>query len=63
MICKADAKTLTQFILKNIEKGTRIITDEWRGYSKVKTLGYLHDKIKHMDGIYVNGDIYTNSIE
>lgn len=47
----------------NVERGTRLITDDSSIMSKVKRLGYLHDTIKHSDKKYVRGDIHTNTIE
>jgi hypothetical protein len=41
----------------------RLITDEWVGYNEVG-LGYsAHDRINHAQGVYVSGDVHTNTIE
>ena len=42
-IPNASAKNLNVFILKNIEQGSTIVTDGWRGYQNVSELGYKHE--------------------
>ena len=34
-------------IEENMEKGTLIITDCWRGYNKLFNYGYMHERINH----------------
>jgi transposase-like protein len=38
----ASAASLNQFALENVEPGSLVITDGWRGYSKLKDHGYVH---------------------
>jgi len=42
IIPDASYKSLKQFILDNIENGSHLITDGWKSYVKMKTLGYAH---------------------
>lgn len=56
------AKTLTKEILDYVKQTAQLYTDEWLGYNKVAKL-YHHDVIRHNEQEYVNGDIYTNTIE
>jgi transposase-like protein len=35
-------RTLSGFIIDNIEKGSRIVTDGWQGYATLEDLGYRH---------------------
>jgi len=42
LIKDASAASLEGFIEKTAEKGATIITDGWRGYSRVKEMGYKH---------------------
>ena len=37
--------------------------DEWPGYTKVGREYVRHDKINHLDKVYVSGDVHTNTIE
>jgi transposase-like protein len=42
IVLSASAKDLTQFINTHIEPGSTIITDGWKGYSRVSGKGYYH---------------------
>ena len=65
----ADVKsgTLAKYIRENISKDVDVImTDEFASYPKaLHDAGVLceHKTIKHKDHIYVDGDIYTNTVE
>ena len=56
------ARTLINQINTNIEKGSSIMSDEYFGYKKLSELGYDHKAIMHKKK-YVDGDVYTNTIE
>lgn len=45
VIPNATHKILKTFILNNVEVGSNIITDGWKSYIKMKTLGYEHTVI------------------
>jgi len=59
--------TLAKYIKDNISQDVDVImTDEFACYPKaLQHAGVLapHKTIKHKDGIYVDGDIYTNTVE
>lgn len=62
------SRNISEQIRKHVEaKKVRVVTDEWRGYPlammQAGIHGKQHDTICHKDKIYVQGDIYTNSIE
>lgn len=42
VIQDASSKSLSPFVIENIEKGSEVITDGWSSYSFVKTSGYSH---------------------
>jgi len=42
IIPDASGDSLERFVLKNIETGSEVITDGWRGYSFVSTSGFTH---------------------
>lgn len=48
---------------ENVRFGSRLITDDYRGYDKANRLGLMHDIINHSKQYYVSGDIHTNTIE
>jgi transposase len=60
-----DAKTasLRNPILRTVERGSRVSTDEHKGYTLLKRDGYEHDFVNHTRHEYVRGDTHTNSVE
>lgn len=46
-----------------IEPETIVYTDEWPAYNKLGDHFSEHNRISHSSGYYVDGDIYTNTIE
>jgi transposase-like protein len=40
---RADADSIRRFLEKNVEPGTEIATDQWKGYSTTALAGYRHD--------------------
>lgn len=43
ILADASSPSLHRFITENIEPGTRVITDGWRGYRGIDSLGYIHE--------------------
>ena len=39
--------TLMELITENVEEGSHIVTDEWRGYSRSTERGYTHHTVNH----------------
>ena len=56
------ARTLQRIINENVKRGSHMMTDEWKGYNRIKR-DYEHSVIKHNLGQYVDGQIYTNTLE
>ena len=56
------AETLTSEIIKNVKETANLFTDEWFGYKDISKI-YDHSIVKHNSKEYVNGKIYTNTIE
>ena len=55
-------KTVLPIAEKHIEEGSKVYTDEYRAYRKLKRI-YDHQFIKHNEEEYVNGRIHTNTLE
>lgn len=55
-------ETLTREITKRVNRSASVFTDEWLGYNAISRI-YDHKVIKHNASEYVNGQIYTNTIE
>ena len=70
-IPEVDHWHLTGLIKKHVTKGSTVYTDESTLYNKVRylrtedgiPLQYRHRRIKHSGGVYVKGDIHTNTVE
>lgn len=54
--------TLIMEILKYIQVGTTIYSDQWRSYSKLENAGYPHEAVNHSIQL-MNGKINTQKIE
>lgn len=59
----AQKKTLFPIIDKTIDKSAKVMTDEFKTYTNLKDLGYVHKTIMHQLRRYVDGDISTNTVE
>ena len=57
------ARVLLPEIYNNVELGTQIYSDEYRGYTKLKRYGYSHTTVNHSQLEYVRGIAHTNTIE
>jgi transposase-like protein len=55
--------TLRAIVNQNVEKGSRVSTDELASYNLLKNDGYVHGTVNHAAKEYVSGDIHVNSIE
>src|SRR5262249_22622995 len=44
-ILDASGDTLESFVRETIEPGSKITTDQWRGYNRLKALGYRHETV------------------
>ena len=54
--------TLTPIVLGNVNTNAKLYSDEWEGYNRLKDI-YNHDFVDHGKGIYVSGNVYTNTVE
>ena len=52
VIPDASSETLTNFVKTNVEEGSQVKTDDWRGYSKLKVLGYKHTVVADLPHIH-----------
>lgn len=59
----ASSTTLQRLLRQHVAIGTNLYTDEWRGYTRAKRLGYNHQTVNHSDFEWVDGVAYTNTIE
>jgi transposase-like protein len=63
----ARSGTLAKYIRENVSQDVEVmVTDEYTSYPgamKQTGLTAKHKTIKHKNGVYVDGDIYTNTVE
>jgi transposase-like protein len=57
------AATLLPHMQKKILPKSVVYTDEYPSYGQLHRSGYDHRRIHHKEGIYVSGDVHTNTIE
>ncbi len=59
----AKATTLLPHMQKRILPASTVYTDEFVSYGNVARSGYQHKRIQHAEGVYVSGNVHTNTIE
>lgn len=62
-IGRATKVNVSQVVRENIDRETRLMTDESRLYGNEAEHFAAHDSIQHYSGVYVRGDVHTNTIE
>ncbi len=62
VVPNTSADTLTKEIIKCVRDSANIYTDEYLGYNRISQF-YLHAIVRHKLSEYVNGEVFTNSIE
>jgi transposase-like protein len=63
VIPNTQSETLRRAVIRNIELGAVVSTDELYSYSLLNDAGYQHGMVKHGKKEYARGDVHTNSIE
>lgn len=55
--------TIKTTIALNVEKGSKVSTDDGRHYLNLSGMGYDHEAVNHSAYEWVRGDVHTNTIE
>lgn len=63
MFNEATDRQIIPLILKNVMKGSIIVTDGHRMYNDLESLGYVHIQVKHSENKWLKDGFHTNSIE
>lgn len=64
VVARVDGNTLKQAIRDNVDKSSRILTDEWKAYPGIgKEFAGGHEMVNHGKGEYARGDVHTNTAE
>jgi transposase len=64
--CVADDATKATFhgvAKERVLPESVIFTDEHHSYTGLKEMGYTHQRVQHSQGVYVLGNVHTNTIE
>ena len=56
-------KTLIREIRQWVREGARIASDDERSFMDLKSWGYFHEHVNHLQKEWVRGDVHTNTIE
>lgn len=54
---------LSRAVLANVNPTSIMFTDDWGAYKPISQRFLAHKVINHSEGIYVRGDVHTNTIE
>jgi transposase len=57
------ATTLIPQAKMKVLPASTVYTDELASYGDLEGLGYTHSRVNHSQGVYVSGDVHTNTIE
>jgi len=63
IVPNAGRVVLQGHIVKNVESGTVMHTDEWLGYRGLAAQGYGHETVEHGCGQYARDGVHVNGIE
>jgi len=55
--------TVIPFVENTVDSSATVHTDEYQIYDKLGKYGYDHQRIRHSDGVFVVGNVHTNSVE
>ncbi|MBC7945892.1 MAG: IS1595 family transposase [Burkholderiales bacterium] len=64
IVADVTGASLKAVIRENVERSSRVMTDEWSGYRGLhKEFEGGHETVRHSTHEYARGDVHTNSIE
>jgi len=55
--------TLIPHVEARVLPASTVYTDELKSYNGLTRAGYQHSRVNHTAGVYVSGDVHTNTIE
>lgn len=57
------SKAVLPIVEETVEKGSKVYTDEYDIYNRLRLMGYGHFRVLHNAKVYVSGNVHTNTIE
>ncbi|WP_315767565.1 IS1595 family transposase [Bradyrhizobium sp. SZCCHNR2012] len=55
--------SLRKTVLRTVERGSAVSTDEWQGYNLLTEESYEHVSVHHASGEYARSEAHTNHVE
>jgi transposase len=55
--------TLMPHLTRRVLPRETVYTDELKSYNGLEKAGYQHSRVNHSEGVYVSGNVHTNTIE
>jgi transposase-like protein len=62
-VAAVDARTIHQMVIRNVEAGSTLHSDEAGAYNGLGGFFYKHERVNHSAGEFARDDVNTNSIE
>jgi transposase len=63
VVTNTQAQTVIPFVDETVDINATVHTDEYNVYNGLGKRGYKHERVTHGEGVFVIGNIHTNSIE
>lgn len=63
VVPNTQAETILPFVENTVDAGATIHTDEYASYNRLGARGFFHQRILHSSGVFVDGNVHTQSIE
>lgn len=64
MAASVDGATLRDFVRATVDQNVELVaTDQHSGYSRLRAMGYPHEKVDHTKGEYVRGVVHTANLD
>ena len=60
---RVNSKTVREILVTNVDRETKLMTDEARHYRGVGEEYKSHSRVHHTEKEYVRGDAHTNTVE
>jgi transposase-like protein len=60
---RLDSRGVQDEIRARVDRSAHMMSDEWKQYDGLDMGFARHGRIKHSDGVYVRGDVHTNTVE
>lgn len=63
LMISMDSSKIEEVVISRISRGSVIMTDGFKSYGVLESLGYIHETVKHSEREYAKGDVHINNCE